>query len=381
MKNLLRNLLAVLVLTILYPGAAGAAAPAEIKSITASCSGSTASGTVTMSAPYTGSISLVVASHKPGEGHWTQTGGTSSVSFSNSTAQSFSIPVALVSGANSYRVEVAGSNPPVGGASENTKSNSFQCGGSQPAGPPAGGPPGGPPSAPPGGGGGGAGGAGGGEKVKVCHATGSDSNPYVFIEVDSNATDFEGHKRHADEGNPPGGRPDLMDGYNATVNGPEDCPTGEAAGPPPTPTRPGQPTGAGAGPAGEEAGPSDAQPSPDNVAGAFLEAQPSAEEGAEAGAEAAAEGGEAAGEGAARILGAPEEESVVAGAFEQVAEEAGGEALAAPAEEKPEVRGVFEALLPVTGGPGLVLLAVLAAALLGLTGAGVWLLRFARKTG
>ncbi|MBI2170387.1 MAG: hypothetical protein HYU28_12955, partial [Actinobacteria bacterium] len=210
MKNLLRNLLAVLVLTILYPGAAGAAAPAEIKSITASCSGSTASGTVTMSAPYTGSISLVVASHKPGEGHWTQTGGTSSVSFSNSTAQSFSIPVALVSGANSYRVEVAGSNPPVGGASENTKSNSFPC-----------------PS--------------------------------------------------------------------------------------------GQPAAAEAGAAGEE-------PGPDNVAGAFVEAQPSAEAGAEGGDEGA-EGDEVAGEGAAGILGAPEEEeSMVAGALEQMAEAGRGEA-------------------------------------------------------
>ncbi len=35
----------------------------------------------------------------------------------------------------------------------------------------------------------------------------------------------------------------------------------------------------------------------------------------------------------------------------------------------------------LTGGPGLGLLAVLVVALLGLAGAGVWLLRFARKTG
>ena len=33
-------------------------------------------------------------------------------------------------------------------------------------------------------------------KVLVCHATGSASNPFVLIEVDSNSTDLHGHRGH-----------------------------------------------------------------------------------------------------------------------------------------------------------------------------------------
>lgn len=43
-------------------------------------------------------------------------------------------------------------------------------------------------------------------KVVVCHATGSASNPYVKTVVDNNSTDYKGHKSHANDIiDPPGG--------------------------------------------------------------------------------------------------------------------------------------------------------------------------------
>ncbi len=36
------------------------------------------------------------------------------------------------------------------------------------------------------------------EKISICHATGSDTNPYVLIVVDDNAT-YEGHRNHAND--------------------------------------------------------------------------------------------------------------------------------------------------------------------------------------
>lgn len=38
-------------------------------------------------------------------------------------------------------------------------------------------------------------------KVNVCHATGSDSNPYVFISVDENAVKSKGHLQHRNDPN------------------------------------------------------------------------------------------------------------------------------------------------------------------------------------
>lgn len=53
------------------------------------------------------------------------------------------------------------------------------------------------------------------DKVNVCHATGSDGNPYVFITVGRQSTEFEGHLRHATDGNPPGGRKDIIGALSA----------------------------------------------------------------------------------------------------------------------------------------------------------------------
>lgn len=43
--------------------------------------------------------------------------------------------------------------------------------------------------------------ASGGVPVLVCHATGSDSNPYVIIFPDSNSTNLHGHQMHRDHPN------------------------------------------------------------------------------------------------------------------------------------------------------------------------------------
>lgn len=54
-------------------------------------------------------------------------------------------------------------------------------------------------------------------KVTVCHATASETNPYVLILVDDNSTTFEGHLSHVTDPqtNPDGtDRPDIIEGVN-----------------------------------------------------------------------------------------------------------------------------------------------------------------------
>jgi hypothetical protein len=92
-------------------------------------------------------------------------------------------------------------------------------------------------------------------KVRVCHATASEENPYVLIEVSENSTDFEGHKQHADDPktNPDGtDRPDLIEGYNVPegslteeceVVTPTTAPPVTAAAPQPTAAAPPQQPG------------------------------------------------------------------------------------------------------------------------------------------
>jgi hypothetical protein len=72
-------------------------------------------------------------------------------------------------------------------------------------------------------------------KVGVCHATGSDTNPYVFIVVDRNSTAHRGHLMHRDDPNKtnPDGtdRPDLIDGLDGSIKSLADC-----VAPAPTPS-------------------------------------------------------------------------------------------------------------------------------------------------
>lgn len=102
-------------------------AAVEVRSITIAdaCSNEpTMSGTITLAGPYTGTITLIVTSHRPGGADFDPTGGTAILSFTNDASKDFSIPVNLIPGANSYRVEIMASAPAVRGQ---TKSESVQC--------------------------------------------------------------------------------------------------------------------------------------------------------------------------------------------------------------------------------------------------------------
>src|SRR5437867_8569928 len=63
-------------------------------------------------------------------------------------------------------------------------------------------------------------GANGDHKITICHATGSEKNPYVEITVDEHAVDDRGHDHHQDGRDmipaPPGGCPGAQHVATAT---------------------------------------------------------------------------------------------------------------------------------------------------------------------
>ena len=77
-------------------------------------------------------------------------------------------------------------------------------------------------------------------KIGVCHGTGSDSNPYTFIEVDDNPTQLEAHREH--QANPPGTisrTSSRVTPAPADITSEEDC---DLLEPPPTTAPPEEPT-------------------------------------------------------------------------------------------------------------------------------------------
>src|SRR5436305_10694849 len=90
------------------------------------CNQTTATGTITFSGPYSGTVTLIATSHLPGASTFEPTGGTTTVTLTGQSSSTFSINVNLVPGANAYRVEVqSASDPNLGGLT--TKGNSFNC--------------------------------------------------------------------------------------------------------------------------------------------------------------------------------------------------------------------------------------------------------------
>jgi hypothetical protein len=103
---------------------------ASITAITVSsfpCDGMTLTGQITFSDPYTGTVTLIITSHRPGSSLWAQTGGQTIVRGPGTTSADFAVVAKPVQGANAYRVEVLGaSDSSLSG--QTTKSTSLYCG-------------------------------------------------------------------------------------------------------------------------------------------------------------------------------------------------------------------------------------------------------------
>jgi hypothetical protein len=98
---------------------------ADINRITASCGAISIIGVVYLSAPYTGQITLIVASHRPGDADFTRTGATTVVNFDGTRQAPYSVVANVVDGANAYRIEVSSASPPLNGMT--TKSDTLPC--------------------------------------------------------------------------------------------------------------------------------------------------------------------------------------------------------------------------------------------------------------
>src|SRR4051812_37552041 len=104
--------------------AVGAMAPTQVfasnnavTSISAACnSGNSAfEGLVRTTDNYTGTVHLFLTYHVPGASDWTPTGDTTDAVFTGGDSASYSMPITSFVNANSYRVEISGSDPTLEG--------------------------------------------------------------------------------------------------------------------------------------------------------------------------------------------------------------------------------------------------------------------------